>query len=392
MGIPNETPEGYRPLDPSALANYLADVSAVNDILGGEPQSWQVTEIGDGNLNLVFFVKGPAGAVCAKQALPYLRLVGDSWPLPLSRNFIESEALIEQGRNAPGLVPRVHHVDREMALMVMELLRPHIIMRRGMIDAVVYPRFADDISTFMARALFFTSDLAMPAAAKKARVATFCINTELCKITEDLIFTDPYYAAANNRWTSPQLDAAAEAIRSDGDLKAAISDLKLRFLSDTQALIHGDLHTGSIMVTETETKVIDPEFAFFGPMGFDTGALLANLLINYFSQDGHATTGAPRDAYQEWVLDTAEKVWRGFNDKFLGLWAEYHSGDAYPDAMFPEADVLAKVQRCYMRKLFEDTLGFAGAKMIRRILGLAHNIDLEHIENRICEPYASAGA
>jgi 5-methylthioribose kinase len=32
-----------------------------------------------------------------------------------------------------------------------------------------------------------------------------------------------------------------------------------------------------------------------------------------------------------------------------------------------------------MRALFEDTLGFAGAKMIRRILGLAHVEDLESI-------------
>ena len=32
-----------------------------------------------------------------------------------------------------------------------------------------------------------------------------------------------------------------------------------------------------------------------------------------------------------------------------------------------------------MRALFEDTLGFAGAKMIRRILGLAHVEDLDSI-------------
>jgi 5-methylthioribose kinase len=33
----------------------------------------------------------------------------------------------------------------------------------------------------------------------------------------------------------------------------------------------------------------------------------------------------------------------------------------------------------FLRALFEDTLGFAGAKMIRRILGLAHVEDLEAI-------------
>ena len=34
-----------------------------------------------------------------------------------------------------------------------------------------------------------------------------------------------------------------------------------------------------------------------------------------------------------------------------------------------------------MREIFEDALGFAGAKMIRRIVGVAHVQDLESIED-----------
>ena len=37
-------------------------------------------------------------------------------------------------------------------------------------------------------------------------IAASAGNTALCKITEDLIFTDPYTIAKRNRWTSPQLD------------------------------------------------------------------------------------------------------------------------------------------------------------------------------------------
>lgn len=61
-----------------------------------------------------------------------------------------------------------------------------------------------------------------------------------------------------------------------------------RFCERAQALIHGDLHTGSIMVTHDSTQVIDPEFAFYGPMGFDIGAFLGNLILAFFAQDGHA--------------------------------------------------------------------------------------------------------
>ena len=53
--------------------------------------------------------------------------------------------------------------------------------------------------------LFRTSDLAMPADAKKAAQALFCHNTALCKISEDLIFHATPTVAPLNRWTSPEL-------------------------------------------------------------------------------------------------------------------------------------------------------------------------------------------
>jgi 5-methylthioribose kinase len=380
--MPLETPPGYRAHDTESLKHWAAGVPAVRERIGGGPGDWRVEEVGDGNLNLVFKLRGPAGGVAVKQALPYVRLVGESWPLPLSRAHYEHMALVAEARHAPGLVPAVWHYDETLALIAMELLEPHIIMRRGMIAGTVYPGFAEAISTFAARTLFFTSDLALPAAEKKALVGAFAGNTALCRITEDLIFTDPYRVAPLNRWTRPHLDPWAARFRADGDLKVAVSELKLSFLGQAQALIHGDLHTGSIMVTETDTRVIDPEFAFMGPMGFDLGAVIANLLLNFFSQSGHEATPGARDPYRDWVLGAAEGFWEGFRAKFLALWRSGAGGDGYPRDLFadePSRLRLAAAQEAFMDRLFAETLGFAAAKMIRRILGLAHNIDLEWI-------------
>ena len=165
-------------------------------------------------------------------------------------------------------------------------------------------------------------------------------------------------------------------------LKIAISELKEKFLTETQAMIHGDLHTGSIMITAESTKMIDPEFVMYGPMGFDTGAVIGNLLLSYFSQDGHAKEPGARCDYQAWILVQVEAVWAEFEQRFLELWESAHGGDAYPRHLFADAagqKAYADIQRAYMRRLFADTLGFGGAKMIRRILGLAHVLDLESI-------------
>src|SRR5260370_32089901 len=97
----------------------------------------------------------------------------------------------------------------------MELLEPHIIMRKGLISGICYPRFVEDITTFLARTLFFSSDLSVPAAQKKQGIAAFAGNHALCKITENLIFTDPYRLAEQNRWTSPWLHRAPAPVRHD---------------------------------------------------------------------------------------------------------------------------------------------------------------------------------
>jgi 5-methylthioribose kinase len=289
-------------------------------------------------------------------------------------------------------VPRVLHHDEALAVTAMELLEPHIIMRKGLISGTCYPHFVDHITTFLARTLFFSSDLAIVAAQKKDGIAAFAGNHALCKITEDLIFTDPYRQAEQNHWTSPWLDAAAAAVREDIDLHVAVSRLKLKFMTCPEALIHGDLHTGSIMVTENETRVIDPEFAFYGPMGFDVGAVLSNLLMSYFASAGHEHSPGERRSFEAWMLETIENVWTGFAGKFVGLWRTEASGDAYPAALFQGqagATRLEAERQSYIERLFQDTVGFSAAKIIRRILGLAHNIDFEWIEDperrAICE-------
>ena len=83
--MPLKTPAGYAPLDIASIPAFLSRQPDIAARLGGQPGDWQVSEIGDGNLNLVFLVRGPAGGVCVKQALPYVRLVGESWPMPLQR-------------------------------------------------------------------------------------------------------------------------------------------------------------------------------------------------------------------------------------------------------------------------------------------------------------------
>ena len=376
-----DIPKNYKPLDSKSLINFIKSKKKIKEIIKDQ-EDFKITEVGDGNLNLVFFADSDAISLCIKQPLPYVRVLKD-WPLTLKRSFFEYEYMKIHSDHVGNLMPQLYDYDENLCTIAMEKLSPHIIMRQGMIKGVKYINFAEHITDYLSKTLFFTSDLYLKASVKKKQIIIFSDNIELCKITEDLVFTEPYMVSKRNRWTTPYLDERKVEIENNTDLKFAVNRLKLQFLTRTESLLHGDLHTGSIMCTPNDTKIIDPEFAFYGPMGFDIGALLANLLINFFSQDGHAINKGERDQYKIWILKTINSVWNDFEKKFTNLWKENQLGDAYSSNFFntKEESKLAIERKKFLKRVLIDSIGFAATKIIRRIFGFAHNIDLEWIKD-----------
>ncbi|KUM27379.1 methylthioribose kinase [Mesorhizobium loti] len=371
----------FEALSVETLPKRLGENEALGERIGKDASRWKVREVGDGNLNLVFIVEGDHSAAVVKQALPYVRLVGDSWPLPLKRSFFEYHALTRQEARAPGSVPAIYHFDQAQALIVMEYLSPHVILRRALIDGRELPNIARDIGLFMARTLFRGSDLSMVTKERKADLALFADNVELCDITENLVFSDPYFEAEMNRHTSPQLDGLVAELRADRNLKVEAQRLKHLFAANAETLLHGDLHSGSIMVTDTETRMIDPEFAFYGPVAFDVGMLLANFWMAFFSQRGHEDKGS-RDSMRAYLLRVTAETWSVFRAEFSDLWRTERTGMLYQKSLFEDqGDRLGAEQALdhMLAGIWTDLLGFAGIEVHRRILGLAHNADFETI-------------
>jgi len=359
---------------------YILSTETVPDYVRTRPELHQVfleedaieaIEVGDGNLNLVFKVwakSNPRRTVVLKQALPYVRLVGDSWPLPTDRARIEAQALQIQYRLVPQHTPRVYFFDPEMYLTAMQNLDDHIIMRKGLIQGIRYPNFADHIGVFLARTLGYTSDLVLDYRTKKEEVARF-INPELCKITEDLVFTEPYRENERNRYHQ-EIEPQVLAFQADQALHSEVAQMKEKFMTHAQALIHGDLHTGSLMVNQTDTYAIDPEFAFYGPMGFDIGAVIGNLFLSYASHEVRTTDPDRRAEFRRYLTDTIIRLWKVFVAEFQKIWAQVDS-----------INMPSGYQEDYMMRLLRDSAGMAACKMMRRVIGLAGVEDIRGIEN-----------
>jgi len=326
---------GFEALTCETLAARLGVYDDLRRRIGVEPEKWDVTEVGDGNLNLVFIVRGESGNVVVKQALPYVRLVGESWPLPIKRTFFEYHALVRAAQRCAGSVPEVWHFDEKQSIIVMEYLSPHIILRQWLIDGKMSPHTGRDLGIYLARTLFRGSDLSLSPRQKKEDMALFSNNIELCDITENLVFSDPYFDAPLNRHTSPQLDNMVARLRADRDLKVEAQLLKHLFSAKSETLLHGDLHTGSVMVSVDDTRIIDPEFSFYGPMAFDVGMLLANFWMNYFAQRGHEDAG-DRKQMRAYVLATLMDIWTTFCREFSHLWRSERTGMLYQKSLFED--------------------------------------------------------
>ncbi len=335
-------------------------------------------EIGDGNLNFVFLVqseKNPKKALIVKQAVPYLRCAGESFPLSRDRMSFEIRALLSYEKLTPSFVPKIYHEDEEMSLVVMEYLGEHIIFRLGLMECNYYENFSEHISTFLAYNLFHTSSLHLNSYEKRQMMDSFNKNIELCKLTEDFVFTFAYMEHETNFIDENALEDAKELF-SKMEFRKNILKLKYIFMTNADTLLHGDLHTGSIMVNEKETFVIDPEFAFFGPFGFDIGALIANLISSYISHFYRSGD----EKYQEWILKNIKEIYEKFEEKFLKLW-DAQKKSSLITSNFIDEKTLDEYKKDFMQDIFCQSVGFAGCKMARRVFGIAGVEEIRGLED-----------
>lgn len=175
-------------LDTETVKTYLVEqlrLFSPDEPLGAE-------EIGDGNINYVFRVRSCVSgkSIIVKQADRLLRSSGR--PLDITRSRREAEALRIYATLTPQFIPRVYAYDDMMSAICMEDISYCGNLRKELMAGHPLPlNFAENAASFLADAVFSTSDLFLPPEKKKERVRAF-INPELCAISETLVFSEPY--------------------------------------------------------------------------------------------------------------------------------------------------------------------------------------------------------
>jgi 5-methylthioribose kinase len=346
----------------------------------------EVTEVTAGNMNRVFLARGPLGSLAVKQAPPWVQAVGPEWPIDPNRIASEARAYAMLAELAPASVPTVDPVDLDRFVLVMEDLSDLDVLRDALVRQVAdhvagaepvpidFDALGVVVGRFSAELSVATSRMVLSAEEHAALLDT-AANPELCALTVDAVLDEPFRLNDHNHWI-PELDAQVRAMYTDTELLDAVGVVREIFATRAEALIHGDLHSGSLMIGERDgaqaTKIFDPEFSFVGPVGMDLGLFWANLTIAAI-----AATQVDAPALAAERTSGIESSWRAFVAVVTERWPDR---SAAPEGLALE-DWLARIRG--------DAWRFAGVESVRRVAGYSHAADFTTLPaDRIPAAYA----
>ena len=335
-------------------------------------QKLKVKEVSDGNINHVYKVSDGKKSLILKQTGETIRTSGN--PLDQYRGHIEERCLKIQRKLSGGQVPEIYDYNETMHVILMEDVSNFKNLRYELQKKHIYPKFDEQISNFMVNVLLPTTDLVLESTTKKNLVKEF-INPGPCQISEDLVLTEPYYDYNNRNTFDRRLTEFVKINLYENDvLKANIGQLRNNFMNNAQALIHGDLHSGSIFINSDDIRVFDSEFAFYGPIGYDIGNVIGNLIFPYVVQKAfQSKLKEDNSEIINWLHENIKKV---FDKTFTKLSEKYDQIVKFP--FYREREF----KNQYLRSIKNDTLGYAGTEIIRRTVGDSKVIETTSIENQ----------
>jgi len=263
-------PRGFF-LDPTSrdgLENYARDQGW---IAPGEALLF-VSKAGEGNMNLTLRLVTTEKSCILKQARPWV----EKYPAieaPAGRALVEA-AFYQAVSSRPPIraaMPALLGQDPDSGVLALEDLgeaQDFTPLYRG-------ERLSEsDLEALVS----FLAELHRPFAAPERLFE----NREMRALNHEHIFRLPL-ASENgldlDRIT-PGLGAVAHEMQEDESYVARVRELGSLYLEDGPSLVHGDFFPGSWLRTAGGVRVIDPEFCFLGNAAFDVGVLRAHLHLS----------------------------------------------------------------------------------------------------------------
>jgi tRNA A-37 threonylcarbamoyl transferase component Bud32 len=191
------------------------------------------------------------GPVCAKRALPRLRVAAD-WRAPIERNLFEARWMQVAAAAQPGCTPRVLGQHPGLGVLVMQYLPHHALWKQQLRDGRAEPDTARAVGRTLARIHAYAAARPELAADFRSQAIFFDIRLE------------PYLLAT--------------ALRH-ADLADRLQALVRQTQDHARTLVHGDVSPKNILVDADGPVFLDAECAVWSDPSFDLAFCLNHLLL-----------------------------------------------------------------------------------------------------------------
>ena len=230
---------------PEAFAQALRELGlAGSEPLSGEPLTGGVSSD-------IWRIDTAAGPICAKRALPKLRVAAD-WRAPIERNGFEAGWMRVAAAAVPGCAPQVLGQHPRLGVLAMSYLPHHALWKQQLRDGHAELDTAAAVGRALVR--IHAHSAARPALAQEFASQAIFFDIRL----------EPYLLATADVHAdlAPQLRALVQATQAHG-----------------KALVHGDVSPKNILVDGHTPVFLDAECAVWGDPAFDLAFCLNHLLL-----------------------------------------------------------------------------------------------------------------
>jgi 5-methylthioribose kinase len=241
--------------------------------LDADEQLISAAKAGEGNMNYTLRVRTPARSFILKQARPWV----EKYPqiaAPWERALIEGRfyEVVSTEPKLAAMMPKLLGIDAQSHIIALEDLGEAQDFTTLYQGAELNRVLLDELATYLTRlhrgfiGAAFKSDFA---------------NRSMRALNHLHIFDFPLREdnGLDLDAFTPGLHKEAQTLKRNERYVGKIRELGELYLSDGEALLHGDFFPGSWLKTARGARVIDPEFCFYGPPEFDLGVMVAHLYL-----------------------------------------------------------------------------------------------------------------
>ena len=268
----------YREMDEKTLLEYLVSRDVISE---SDAKEATVCEYGDGDMNHIFRVSVPGmDDFIVKQAMPHGKIDVTCFE-PVQRMMYENEYASYYADALDGMIENRLFCDNEQALAAYSIIDGASKLRDVLMgpDARNYNLIGEQLGRYVGIEFVTSSTLKTPSHRKKAQERMFK-NERQRQLTEMYILTAPFCDYNDNN-VGDVNQADLKRIIDDKSIWSRAKLMLMDFLSNHQCVIHGDLHAANVLVTDDDdVTVIDYEFASWGPVAYDLGTLIGNIILS----------------------------------------------------------------------------------------------------------------